>query len=365
MLITEINPDDYPGQLASKARQLNDSFEHLSPPDLEVFQSQPSHYRMRAEFRVWHDDDIASYIMFAPGSKHEFTRLERFDPASTRINQLMPQLIDAVNKCELLRRRLFQVEFLTTLSGEALITLVYHKPLDEEWEKRAAKLAKQLNVVLIGRSRKQRIVLDRDYINEALLINGITYRYQQPENTFTQPNAGVNQKMLRWAVASCEQLGGDLLELYCGNGNFTIPLAGQFQRVLATEISKRSVTAARQNLLDNKVDNVSLVRMSSEEVSAALEEVRPFRRLKDIDIKSYRFSTVFVDPPRAGLDEATIRLINGFDNILYISCNPETLKQNIESLKNQYDITRFALFDQFPYTPHTEAGVLLQRKPHS
>jgi tRNA (uracil-5-)-methyltransferase len=71
---------------------------------------------------------------------------------------------------------------------------------------------------------------------------------------------------------------------------------------------------------------------------------------------------VFVDPPRAGLDPATLELVKGYDRILYISCNPETLAQNLDELNKTHRITRCALFDQFPYSHHMESGVLLERR---
>ncbi|HSX87846.1 MAG TPA: tRNA (uridine(54)-C5)-methyltransferase TrmA, partial [Pseudomonas sp.] len=90
--------------------------------------------------------------------------------------------------------------------------------------------------------------------------------------------------------------------------------------------------------------------------------VRPFRRLADIDLKSYAFGSVFVDPPRAGMDPDTCELTRRFERILYISCNPETLAANIAQLSDTHQVTRCALFDQFPYTHHMESGVLLIRK---
>ncbi|MGR5452377.1 tRNA (uridine(54)-C5)-methyltransferase TrmA, partial [Vibrio sp. PNB22_3_1] len=63
-----------------------------------------------------------------------------------------------------------------------------------------------------------------------------------------------------------------------------------------------------------------------------------------------------------GMDDDTCRMVQGYERILYISCNPETLKQNLEILGETHKITRFALFDQFPYTHHMEAGVMLERK---
>ncbi|HSH57066.1 MAG TPA: tRNA (uridine(54)-C5)-methyltransferase TrmA, partial [Halomonas sp.] len=76
----------------------------------------------------------------------------------------------------------------------------------------------------------------------------------------------------------------------------------------------------------------------------------------------YAFSTVLVDPPRAGLDESSCRQLSGYSRIVYISCNPETLASNLERLIETHRITRFALFDQFPWTHHCECGVLLERR---
>jgi len=93
----------------------------------------------------------------------------------------------------------------------------------------------------------------------------------------------------------------------------------------------------------------------------AVERKREFRRLKDIDLQSYDFSTIFVDPPRAGLDEGTRKLASRFENIIYISCNPSTLIRDIEALRKSHKIKDLAFFDQFPYTPHLESGVVLQK----
>ena len=134
-----------------------------------------------------------------------------------------------------------------------------------------------------------------------------------------------------------------------------------FGQVLATEMSKISVAAAEHNLTENQRHNVAIARLASEEISAALQGVRAFRRLRDIDLTRYRFSTLFVDPPRSGLDPATLALAAGFPNILYISCNPHTLRDNVEALAASHHIAASALFDQFPYTPHLECGLLLKK----
>ncbi len=362
MTLNTTQPNEYEQQLEHKSSQLRELFEHFSPPSLEIYDSPREHYRMRAEFKIWQQGDSASYAMFAPGEYKKPYLINDFPVATKRINELMPTLLAEINQSELLRQRLFSAEFLTTLKGEALITLIYHKPLGEDWEAAAKQVKSKLGIDIIGRSRKQKLVLGQDFVTETLKVSGETFNYQQVEASFTQPNAKVCEKMLDWAVDCAKGSTGDLLELYCGNGNFTIPLSRHFKRVLATEISKTSVNSAQYNFKLNNVENAQIARMASEEFSQAMDKVRSFRRLQNIDLDSYDFSTVLVDPPRAGVDEHTINIIKRFDNIIYISCNPQTLLRDLEAISDSHEIKRFALFDQFPYTHHVEAGMLLRKK---
>ncbi|MDF0534559.1 tRNA (uridine(54)-C5)-methyltransferase TrmA [Shewanella sp. A32] len=358
-------PERYGEQLEQKRHLLQQSFAEFSPPLLEVFPSQPQHYRMRAEFRVWHDGDDLYFCVYDQQAKQP-VRCDQFLPASALINQMMLALVDELKPNSALRHRLFQVDFLSTLSGDILVSLLYHRQLDDVWQAEAAALKQRLSsrfkVDLIGRARKQKVLLDRDFVIETLPVNNEQFHYKQVENSFTQPNAGVACKMLEWAQDCTRNSRGDLLELYCGNGNFSIALAQNFGKVLATELAKPSVESAQYNIEANQIANLQIIRMSAEEFSAAMTRERQFRRLEGIDLNSYDCNTIFVDPPRAGLDQQTVDMVQGYDNILYISCNPETLKENLTQLCRTHRIARFALFDQFPYTEHVEAGVLLQRK---
>jgi len=362
MSAPQFDPATYDAQLAEKAARLVELLAPFDAPAPEVFDSPRDHYRLRTEFRLWREDGQRHYAMFEQGDKHTPILIDEFPIASRRINELMPQLKAAWQASETLSFKLFQVEFLTTLSGDALITLAYHRPLDDAWQAEAEGLAAKLGVSIVGRSKGKRIVIGRDYVTEQLTVASRVFSYRQPEGAFTQPNGEVCQKMLNWAYDVLGERTDDLLELYCGNGNFTLPLATRVPKVLATEISKSSVNAALANLDDNGIGNVTLVRLSAEELTQALNEVRPFRRLAGIDLKRYTFGSVFVDPPRAGMDPDTCELTRRFERILYISCNPDTLAANIAQLHDTHRIERCALFDQFPYTHHMESGVLLVRR---
>ncbi len=364
-MFSHIHPDNYDEQLSQKQQDMAKLFAEFDMPTAALYPSRPLNYRQRAEFRVWHEGDDLYYIMFNSQTKEKF-RVDDFPVASQLINKAMKALLIAIKDQRELRYKLFQVDFLSTLSGELLISMLYHKPLEENWQVEAEKLKAHLSTIapvdIIGRAKKQKIIVNKDFVMETLQVGQKTFIYQQIENSFTQPNAGVNEQMLLWAQQATKSAGGDLIELYCGNGNFSIALAENFNRVLGTEISKTSVRSAQINISKNNIDNIDIVRMSSEEFSQAMSGGRKFRRLEGFDLTAYNYDTVLVDPPRAGLDKDSIELVSRFNKIIYISCNPETLKDNLLSLAQTHHIDKFALFDQFPYTSHIETGVILTKK---
>ena len=357
----DIYPDQYLQLLKNKTEKLKQLFEHRPIPDIEVFDSPTAHFRMRAEFRIWHTGNKIDYAMFSQSEPREVILIKHFPQACKTISDLMQPLLSRIEGVDCLKTRLFQIDFLSSLSGEVLVTLIYHKKLDDQWREAASDLQSKFSIKIIGRARKQKERLSEDFILEKLTVNHRQYSYQQIENSFTQPNAIVCEKMLAWATQKSQHFSGDLLELYCGNANFSLPLAQNFRRVLATEVSKSSVKSARYNITLNNIKNIDIVRMSSEEIIQAFNKEREFRRLSDISLANYQFSTLFVDPPRAGLDPVTRNFARRFDNIIYVSCNPISMIENLKHLK-EYQITHLALFDQFPYTNHMECGLILQKQ---
>eukprot|EP00798_Chlamydomonas_sp_ICE-L_P025748 gene25748-11411_t len=422
-LVCKINVEEYQPQLQSKLEQLKMLYSDYPCPEMEVHESAPIHYRMRSEFCVWgtRPGETLNYVMFEkasaqalstdavaaeasasedeagpekaeekveekaegaeadpPAAKKKRFRgkkgvkkdaplrvvIESFPVASKLINELMALVMEQVREQSILKERLFQVNFHTSLIGEAMVTLLYHKKLDAEWEAAAATLRESLKskapsyaagagLHVIGRSRKQKINVDLDYVLEKMPIDGIDYVYRQHEEG--EPVFGV-------VPPNSKDTRGDLLELYCGNCNFTVPLAKNFRQVVATEVSKSGVDAARYNLTANNIDNVFVARMSSEEFTETWQTGGARRRLAGLDLKSLKLSTLLVDPPRSGLDDETVKLLSLFDNVVYISCNPETLHANLKGVVPEtHKIERMAAFDQFPYTNHLEVGVYLTR----
>lgn len=365
LLPNDFQPSRYQELLDDKTHRCAELFAPFTDLPPAVHPSPKEAFRMRAEFRIWHEGDDLFYAMFDKDNPKQPLRVNDYPFGSTTIQVLMPALRAALLKTPLLRERLFQVEFLTSTTNQALITLIYHKALTDEWETTARKLAQILGCLVIGRSRKQKVVLDASSIEETLNINGTDYHYKYYEQGFTQPNVVINCKMIEWVSSHISDPDRDLLELYCGLGNFTLPLSRQFRRVLATEVAKSSVHAAQENMALNKVENISIARLNAAETAQALCGERVFKRIATLPhaLNDYDFSTILVDPPRAGLDPDSLNLARSMDTIAYISCNPETLARDLEQLTRTHTVDAWAVFDQFPYTHHTECGFILSKRP--
>jgi len=351
---------DYEAQKSFKLQEIKKLFEPFGVEGLEWHSSRPVHYRTRAEFVIWHDKEQISYAMHKSDKSGKLP-INKCLKVDEKIAALMPKLLAYIQNNPTLREELFGVEFLSSVS-DILVSLLYHKRLDGLWEGEAKECGERLSVKIIGRSKGVKIALNGDFVSETLSVEGKSYHYKIYEGSFSQPNRGVNEQMISW-VSKQVLLSKrrDLLELYCGHGNFTIPLSLCFRSVLATEISKASINAARDNAALNAASNITFVRLSAEELMEAIAGKREFFRLKDIELSLYDFTHILIDPPRAGLEPKSREFLRRFDNIIYISCNPHTLKSDLDELCKSHKIRSFALFDQFPYTTHIESGVILEK----
>ncbi|CAM4096406.1 tRNA (uridine(54)-C5)-methyltransferase TrmA [Campylobacter armoricus] len=332
-------------------------FSSLYDGEIQFFKSPLKAYRTRAEFSIYHKDNRE--ISYAMHKNKKKIPIEKFDIADEKIQKYMPILVSNLN--ENLKHKLFGVEFLAT-KLDLSITLLYHKNI-ELIAQDLQELSNKLNLKLIARSRGKKLVFNGENLRQVLKINTNDFMYEFNNDCFIQPNTFINEKMIEWVISCIKNdFRQDLLELYCGYGNFTIALAQYFHKVLATEISKKNIEFALKNCFLNFIENITFTRLSSEELSQALKKEREFNRLKDVDLDSFKISHILVDPPRAGLTLSVIELIKHYENIIYISCNPISLKDNLEILCQSHEILNLAFFDQFANTHHLECGVYLRRK---
>ena len=313
--------------------------------DIKITMSPATSFRSRCEFS--YSDN--SYVMFEKDKK---LYLDDFTLASSCIRKIMPNLLDEINKSKSLDKKLFQINFRANSNNIVLVTLIYHKSIDNEMINKIEAISKKLNINLIVRSKNYIYRTSDNYFED--FINNI--KVYQTDNCFYQPNKFLLTKMINRVELYIEQ-PKDLLELYCGVGTFTLQLANKFNRIFATESNRESIKCLDKAIAINKLTNIYKSRLSAEELDEAFNG-RIFFRMKDIDLKEFNFSHVLVDPPRSGLTDEVINLISKFKNIIYISCNGETYLRDIKKLRS-HKLKKIEIFDQFPNTRHMEVVSLL------
>ena len=188
----------------------------------------------------------------------------------------------------------------------------------------------------------------------------LSYRFEALDLTldfhpqhFVQVNAAANRKMVDRALALLGP-GPDerVLDLFCGLGNFSLPLARHAGHVLGIEGAPELIDAARANAVKNGIDNAEFaVADLTEDVSG-----RPWFRT--------RFDAALIDPPRSGALEVLPTVsASGVKRLVYVSCNPATLARDAGVLVREHGFTlqSAGIVDMFPHTAHVESIALFER----
>ncbi|WP_218813866.1 23S rRNA (uracil(1939)-C(5))-methyltransferase RlmD [Rickettsiella endosymbiont of Dermanyssus gallinae] len=171
-------------------------------------------------------------------------------------------------------------------------------------------------------------------------------------NHFIQINAAINQSMINRAIELLSPNFSDrILDLFCGLGNFSLPLATQCQSVIGIEGSPELVACARENAMHNTISNVQFY---TADLSNPISEQ---------SWSQQRFNKLLLDPPRSGALEI-IQQISSWpiERIVYVSCNSASLARDAgELIKQGYTLEQAGVMDMFPHTQHSEAICLFTR----
>lgn len=180
----------------------------------------------------------------------------------------------------------------------------------------------------------------------SMRVGNEVYRYNA--ESFFQINPALLPELIEFALSDVS--GGTALDLYCGVGLFTLPLAKRFEKVVGVEANSVATRFARRNLQNASLTNARVVTAT----------VAGWIRSRSTD----EFDFVLLDPPRAGAESVVIKGILDLQpkRISYVSCDPATLARDLKKLiAGGYMIDSIAGFDLFPQTHHVETVVLLRR----
>lgn len=143
-----------------------------------------------------------------------------------------------------------------------------------------------------------------------------------------------------------------VLDLFCGVGTFSLPLADQAKELTGIELVESSIESAKRNAKDNGLSNTRFIARDARRGLAELQDT-----IGKLDL-------ILLDPPRNGAGGKIMRHIGRHqsDKIFYASCNPKTLAQDLTWLADfGYEVKTIQPVDQFPHTLHVECVVLIEK----
>ncbi len=203
---------------------------------------------------------------------------------------------------------------------------------------------KNTNVIL---GNKNEIIFGEGYIYDILG----EYKFKISPLSFYQVNPVQTEILYNTAMKFVNKDKTSIaLDLYCGIGTIGIFASKYFKKVYGIEIVEEAIENAKENA---EINNIKNMKFYAGDVEKILPEILRTEQIKP--------NTIFVDPPRKGLDNNTTRLLNELEaeQIIYISCNPATLARDLKVLSEKYDIKEIQPVDMFPFTSHVECCSVL------
>jgi 23S rRNA (uracil1939-C5)-methyltransferase len=344
-----------------KAQSLKDNLQRVGKVEPEVWMQPLTGpvwaYRRRARLAV---KDVAAKGRVLVGFRERhapfITDMHRCEVLAEPMGGWIDRLSDLIATLSI-RARLPQIELAVAENARALVFRVLDAPSDADKER----------LIEFGSTNDCRIYLQTGGLDTIAMICPATpaesLYYTLPEFDiridfepvdFVQINSDINQRMVHFAI---EQLRPNpehrVLDLFCGIGNFSLPLARRAGSVLGIEGEKSLVKRAMENAARNALDNVEFRVADLSKISGSESWIKA------------GWDRVLLDPARSGAAEVVARMreLNP-ERIVYVSCHPGTLARDAGILVHEqgYLLESAGIIDMFPHTAHVESIAVFRRK---
>ncbi len=340
-------------QRVIKAQTLRDNLERIGrvEPDrwLQPVTGPEWNYRRRARLAVKHVPAKGRALVgFRERHAPFITDMHRCEVLAKPMDSILDELSKLVGNLSI-RARLPQIEVAVADNDVALVFRVLDEPSDADKAELAA----------FGEATGIRIYLQPAGLDSVYLLYpaaadplyytlaafDITIAFEPTD--FVQVNGDINERLVSFAVEQLEPGPDDrVLDLYCGIGNFSLPLARHAGRVLGVEGEASLVARAGENARRNELDNVEF-RVAD---LGKIDGTEPWLKAG--------WNRMLLDPARSGAAEVVSRMhLFGPARIVYVSCHPGTLARDAATLVHEqgYRLEAAGIIDMFPHTAHVES----------
>jgi 23S rRNA (uracil1939-C5)-methyltransferase len=348
-------------QRAIKFQTLQDNLERIGGvvPDewLDPIVAPAWHYRRRGRLAV-KDVPAKGRVLVGFRERHApfVTDMHRCEVLAKPVDGLIDALSELIAGLSI-RARLPQIEVAVAENAVALVFRVLDAPSDEDKELlRQFGIAHEVRMYLQPGGLDSIELLDPDEQVEPLFytLQAFDIRIEFDPLGFVQVNSDINEKMVAMAI-DLLQVEPDhrVLDLYCGIGNFSLPLARRCKEVLGVEGDNMLVSSAQHNAAANDLTNASFRTADLSKIDGREGWIQE------------DWARVLLDPARSGAAEVVQHMhVIGAQRIVYVSCHPGTLARDAGTLVNEHGfrLESAGIIDMFPHTAHVESIAVFSRQ---
>lgn len=347
-------------QVSHKQQSVLEMIEHAATTTpkhiLSPIIASPWGYRNRARLGVRYVNKKEKLLMgFRERAGRYLAEMDRCEILHPSVGHHFPEIIDLIASLSCYQE-IPQVE--VAIGDDQTALIIRHlSSLNTDDETKLLDFAKKQDYQIFTQPNKplpiKKIWPDDNnhFLRYSLPDLNISYRFKISD--FTQINPAINQQIINTALSLLDpQPNETVLDLFCGLGNFTLPLAQRCLSVVGVEGSDDMVARGYENSKLNNINNTSFY-------AADL-----FKPTTNAEWSTAKYDKILLDPPRSGAQEI-LEDINKLEakQILYISCNPATLARDTEILvKHGYTLDTFGVADMFPHTTHIESIALFTKQ---
>jgi 23S rRNA (uracil1939-C5)-methyltransferase len=345
-------------QLQFKQKQLMDSLARIgkvTPQEiLPPLKADSWNYRRRARLAArWVPKKGRTIVGFRERSTPYITNIERCEVLQAPLDRLIVPLSELVTALSI-RHRVPQIEVAVADNAVALVVRVL-EPLTEADQELLRQFAREHSVQMFLQPGGYETVAPMERVEPLeYRLPAFDLTLQFLPTDFIQVNGPLNLQMIDRAVELLALSPQDrVLDLFCGLGNFSLPLARRAGQVVGVEGEASLVARARDNAARNSLGNAQFftANLADESIGSA----------QHVPQWAGKFDKVLLDPPRAGAKEVLpVVAKSGADTVLYISCHPGSLARDAGILVHEhgYELRAAGVMDMFPHTAHVESAAL-------
>ncbi|MDE6661102.1 MAG: 23S rRNA (uracil(1939)-C(5))-methyltransferase RlmD [Anaeroplasmataceae bacterium] len=360
---------EYSYEVEQKKKFLKDLFQGIKNiPEIEVISTyEPTHYRNKSQMTYKLSKTKKVVCGFYEEYSHRLITVEDCMLQSKASNKVIQELnkilskhkikpYDEITKTGVLRHVLVRYGFQTKELMLVLVTNGEMFPGRSNVVKDLLKLNLNITTIVQNYNARDTSIVLGDK-NKVLYGPGFIYelvgdyKFKISPNSFFQVNSLGMKKLYSLAINSARIKDTDIVvDAYCGVGTISIFASKYAKEVIGVELNKQAVQDANTNARVNKIQNVSFI---CDDATNYITNAAKNRAKLDC---------LIMDPPREGSTPQFINAISYLKprTVIYISCNPLTLKRDLSLFKDYYQIKSIVGYDNFPRTKHIEVITLLE-----